>query len=254
MGDFNAHHVAWFSSTRDSYAAGRGNAIADLISDSSITLLNTNQPTRLPKTGNPSSPDLTLCSPHLSLDADWTPLTTLNSDHLPIIITIDHDLTSLSAPPKHTFTNFRRARWNDYLEETEADFAGLPLPASCEAGEVVFRKVLLKASLHHIPQGNVPHFIPKLSDEARALIRQRDSLRSTHPTHPQLGNLEQQVASEISNSKRLAWVSTVEQCSLGQDSGRYWSLLKTLSGKSPPDALRIRLQTLSFPIVSFKSL
>ena len=236
MGDFNAHNAAWYSSTRDAAAAGRGSAIVEAINDSNLTLLNLDFPTRLPKSGNPSSPDLTLCSPHLALDADWTPLTTLNSDHLPIIITIDHDLSSLPDPPRHTFTNFRRARWNDFLEETEADFARLPLPDACDSGERVFRGVLLKASLHHIPQGNVPHPIPRLSDEARTLIRQRDSLRSSCPTHPNLGNLEQQVSSAIASSNRLAWVSSVEDSSLGQDPGKYWTLMQLLSNKRPSEA------------------
>ena len=186
MGDFNAHNAAWYSSTRDEAAAGRGSAIVEALNDSNLTLLNLDHPTRLPKSGNPSSPDLTLCSPHLALDADWNPLTTLNSDHLPIIITIDHDISSIPDPPRHTFTNFRRARWNDFLEETEADFARLPLPDACDSGEGVFRRVLLKASLHHIPQGNVPHAIPKLSDEARTLARQRESLRLAQHDHPDL--------------------------------------------------------------------
>ena len=233
MGDFNAHNPAWHSTTLDSAAAGRGSAFAESIDDSNLSLLNTDRPTRLPKSGNPSSPDLTLCSSHFALDATWTPLTTLNSDHLPIIVTIDQDLSNLPPPPRQTFTNFRRARWNDFLRETESEFARLPAPVSCHTGERVFRKVLLKASSHSIPQGSIPHFIPGLSDEARALVRQRDSLRSSQPTHPDLGNLEQQVAREIADSNRRTWVSTVEQCSLGQDSGRYWSLLRTLSGKSP---------------------
>ena len=87
----------------------------------------------------------------------------------------------------------------------------------------------------HIPQGFVPHSIPRLSDEARTLVRERDSLRSSHPTHPRLGNLEQQVSSAILESNRLAYVTSVEDNSLGQDSSKYWAWLQKLSGTKSPD-------------------
>ena len=86
LGDFNAHSPAWFSSTGDSRAAARGEAIFECLNDSSLALLNDDSPTRVPKSGPNSSPDLTIVSAHMATVSRWQTLTTLNSDHLPIFI------------------------------------------------------------------------------------------------------------------------------------------------------------------------
>ena len=56
LGDFNAHHSLWHSETTDT----RGNQLADSISISSFSVLNTDSSTRLP--GNASTPDVSLAS------------------------------------------------------------------------------------------------------------------------------------------------------------------------------------------------
>ncbi|KAA0192383.1 hypothetical protein HAZT_HAZT002411 [Hyalella azteca] len=98
MGDFNAHNPAWFSATQDDRAAARGATLINQIDSGQFILPNQDTPTRLPSQGAPSSPDVTLISPHLALDAVWTPLARLNSDHLPISISLD----SLNPPPPIT--------------------------------------------------------------------------------------------------------------------------------------------------------
>jgi hypothetical protein len=90
-GDFNAHHEGWHSSLADS----RGELIADQIEDSPLIALNLDAPTRLPSSGSPMSPDITLASAHIALAATWSTHVRLNSDHLPITIS----LTSDGAPP-----------------------------------------------------------------------------------------------------------------------------------------------------------
>ena len=50
LGDFNAHHSLWHSGTTDT----RGNQLADSVSTSSFAVLNTDSPTRLPGSANPS--------------------------------------------------------------------------------------------------------------------------------------------------------------------------------------------------------
>ena len=82
MGDFNAHHPAWFSVSRDDRALARGVNIAEAIDSNPLCLLNEDSPTRLPPNGTPLSPDLTLISGHLALTASWLPSISLKSDHL----------------------------------------------------------------------------------------------------------------------------------------------------------------------------
>ena len=106
-------------------------------------------------------------------------------------------------------------------------------PSSCSTGEAQFRRILLRAARHHIPQGHIPHHIPNLTDETKRLIRQRDDLRTTDPTHPNIRVLDQHITRDISESNRKKWIHTVETCSHKHDTSRFWSLLKSLSGKRP---------------------
>ena len=48
LGDFNAHHPAWYSRTSDTRAAARGDLIDDLVTDNGLIFLNSDSPTRLP--------------------------------------------------------------------------------------------------------------------------------------------------------------------------------------------------------------
>ena len=48
LGDFNAHHLAWYSQTSDSRAAERGELIHNFILDSDLALLNTDTPSLQP--------------------------------------------------------------------------------------------------------------------------------------------------------------------------------------------------------------
>ena len=81
LGDFNAHHSLWHSGTTDT----RGNQLADSVSTSSFAVLNTDSPTRLPGSANPSSADVSLASTSLITSSEWQTHTTMSSDHLPIL-------------------------------------------------------------------------------------------------------------------------------------------------------------------------
>ena len=230
LGDFNAHHQAWFSATRDDRAAARGTQVVGELDSSSLCLLNCDIPTRRPTNGEPSSPDLSLISAHLATDAHWNPVCALNSDHVPILITIGNPDTE--SPPGPMYSNFRKADWEGFRTETEAAFTGAAIPVSCSSGEKIFRAILQKAAGHHIPRGRRKEFIPNLSEDAKLLIRERDRIRALQHDDPTLPGLEQRTARAISESARRSWTNTVESSSHRLNPTQYWSLIKSLSGKS----------------------
>ena len=131
--DNNAHHLSWFSRTEDDRAGARREALDGAVNSSQLAVANQDLPTRLPSQGQPpSSLDVTHLSRHLLPDVTWSTLTTLGSDHLPIIISL-----SSHAPPSprkaQSCTNFRKADWEGYTAEAERKFANTPLPTSCSA-------------------------------------------------------------------------------------------------------------------------
>ena len=63
--------------------------------------------------------DLTKVTPHLSLRSVWNPVTTLNSDHLLIIIKLADWFPDPHTDVSRTYTNIRKTRTLDYMSEPE---------------------------------------------------------------------------------------------------------------------------------------
>ena len=81
LGDFNAYHPSWYSRSTE-------RKMADSINGSDYGILNWDSPTRVPPNAEPSSPDVSLASASLITSCSWQTLSTLSSDHLPILITL----------------------------------------------------------------------------------------------------------------------------------------------------------------------
>jgi hypothetical protein len=226
LGDFNAHHPTWYSATQDDRAAARGVDVDAAVEAGSLVTLNEDTPTRLPPNGAPSSPDISMISSHLALQTVWTTHTTLNSDHLPIVITI-MDPAAGPSGSRRTYVNYRRADWETYAAETEASFSALPPPESCSTGEGLFRRVLLQAGKRCIPAGNYRNHIPSLTPEIKELQRQRDEVRAQNPADPALEALNNLVTQAIAETAQRVWETKISAATHTNPT-QYWSLLRTL--------------------------
>ena len=233
-GDFNAHDPAWYSNTTDTRAAERGEQIADACVDSPMQILNTDAATRVPTNGPTTSPDITFASAHLANGARWEPKTTLNSDHLPILIGLSG---WFSSPPSNfgprCYTNYRKADWPSFTSTTELAFQQLPAPTSCSQGKKVFRDTLLQGSKSHIPRGKIPNFKPGLTPEILTLMQERDTLREQNPAHPHLTHLTHTIETDINSNIQRTWRETMSSCSISRNSRKYWKIFNSLSGKRP---------------------
>ena len=124
----------------------------DSINGSNYGILNWNSPTRVPPNAEPSSIDVSLASTSLITSCSWQTLSTLSSDHLPILIRLQMKTTS--TPGLHrTYVNLKKANWDRYRQEVETALSKRSLPTYCQRDEKIFRTVLLKAASHHIPTG-----------------------------------------------------------------------------------------------------
>jgi hypothetical protein len=207
-------------------------------------------PTSLPKSGAPTSPDVTLASAHVALASTWVTNVKLNSDHLPITITLPSDEVS---PPRTAklYTNFRKADWPAFIRECEAVFRGLEMPTSCGAGEKTYRRVLLTAAKHAIPAGYRRDCTPGISREAADLIVERDNLRAPDPVDPNIGLLNHDISCIIAENRQNLWRDKVHSAGSRPDPSKCWSLLRGLSGKktfvSPNQPISFRSSSFSNP-------
>ena len=119
LGDFNAHHSSWHVCMLTS---------ADSICNSDFGILNWDTPTRLPSNATPSSPDVSLASSSLITSTNWNTITTLGSDHLPILIRLQ---TTVSVTPAshRTYVNLKKANWARFTQEIEDKLSNRPLPS-----------------------------------------------------------------------------------------------------------------------------
>ena len=188
VGDWNAHHEAWYSEPEDR----RGEALAEAIEGSDLCVLNHDTPTRIPLGSNnnqrSSSPDISIISAHLALAVSWSPVVHLSSDHLPIIIALNDD-TPVPCQAK-TYVNFNKADWPKFNAEAERLVSQLPTPSSCSSGEKLLREAVLAAAKHHIPAGYRKDFTPGRNAEVDALQKRYDEVRTRDPRDPSLEQIE----------------------------------------------------------------
>ena len=79
-------------------------------------------------------------------------LSTLSSDHLPILIRLQMKTTS--APDlRRTYVKLKKADWDRYRQEVETTLSKRSFPTDCQRDEKIFRTVLLKTASRHIPTG-----------------------------------------------------------------------------------------------------
>ena len=112
-GEVIAYSTLWYAHTDDH----SGQLISDIISNSEQIILNTDTPTGVPHTTlqQGTSPDITAISTTLYNRTTWHTIHALNSDHLPIITTINTRTIYKLQQNRHTFTNYRKANFVQYV-------------------------------------------------------------------------------------------------------------------------------------------
>ena len=137
-------------------------------------------------------PDITFLNGHLFPNVTWSTLATIESDHLPITVSL-----SSHAPPSlrkaHSYTNFHKADWEGCTAESERRFAVTPMQTSCSAGENVFLRILSDARRHHIPCGYVMGYCGPLPDAVWLLITERNQRCTDDPLDPAIKLLDRDI-------------------------------------------------------------
>ena len=168
---------------------------------SALPALNTDSPTTLPGSANPSSPDVSLASTSLITSSEWQTHTTMSLDHLPILIGLQ--TTATSSPARHrTYINLKKADWTGYRQEIERKLSSCHLPTDCQKDEKLVRATLLKAASHHIPTGRRKLYTQQVPAEILAMMEERDDLRKQDPASPRLSTMNHEITKATSDHKR----------------------------------------------------
>ena len=152
------------------------------INGSDYGILNWDSPTRVPPNAEPSSPDVSLASASLITLCSWQTLSTLSSDHLPILIRLQMKTPS-NPGLRRTYVNLKKGNWDRYRQEVEATLSKRSLPTDCQRHEKIFLTVLFKAASHHIPTGRHRLHEESVPAEILDVMNRRDDLRKRNTPH-----------------------------------------------------------------------
>ena len=162
-------------------------------------ILNENEATRIPTNGRSTSPDNSLASNDIALLSDWTVSTSLASDHLPILITIISEQSTIDGPQR-TYINFKKADRVRYAEACDEYLAEAGETRTVEQTENTFRKAVNMASGLFFPAVRIRHFQQTLPASTKSLADERD--RKLNPADEALNDLNKQI--------QLLWWKTSE--------------------------------------------
>ena len=102
VGDINAHYSRLDTNTNEDE---RGEQLADEIDTADCTILNEIEATQKSTNCGSTLPDISLSSNNIALLSDWLVSTSLASDHLPILINIYSELSTI-VEPRRAYINF----------------------------------------------------------------------------------------------------------------------------------------------------
>ena len=245
LGNLNAHHPSWYSRSTDT----RWRKMADSINGSHYGILNCDSPTRVSPNAEPSWPDVSLPSASLITSCSWLTLSTLSSDHLPILIRLQMKTPS-NPGLRRTYVNIKKANWDRYRQEVEVALRKRSFPIDCQRDEKIIRTVLLKAASHHIHNGCHRLHEEPVPAEILDMMNRWDDLHKRDHTSPELPRLNKAIQNRICVHKRQQWRDFVETMDQKTDLTKLWRTIKEIDGRAKREAEN---EAITFNGISFSS-
>ncbi|GFW33196.1 probable RNA-directed DNA polymerase from transposon BS [Trichonephila clavipes] len=237
LSDLNAKHQSRGCSTNND----RGNDLLNADDDRALIFLNSGLPTHTSFSyGTSEALDITLVSPELHPHCDWDILSSIGSDHLPILINVENRKTVTS---DKKFWNFKKANWDCFQRITEGSFDKRTTMDNLEQEWHNFKQVIIQASKQSIPRGNFKHlksYFQYRDPGLRALILKRNAL---HRKLTLTGDREDKRLS-LTNSmysikqlyiklKREVWTDLCSNIDAKTPNTKLWKLAQSLSYNQP---------------------
>ena len=152
-----------------------------------------------------SSPDITTVYNTLYNRTSWTTQHALSSNHLPITTTINIRHDYRLQQNRGTFTNYKKADWTQFTEDTEPTFAQTTIPTNIHTANRIFTNIILMADKQNIPKGKMHSNCRRLPEDIVCKITQRNNIRRANSRDPALKLLNEEITSDIQKHKQIIW-------------------------------------------------
>ena len=232
LGDFNSHSKLWGClDTND-----KGEIIENFIAENDLCLFNDKQPTYLHSpTRNYFALDLSICSPNIYLDFDWSVLDDLHgSDHFPIKI---EEIESTNED-HHSRWNFNKANWENFMELCNEKLN----PEMFKTADDIqaFTDTLIHVAEKCIPKSstrskrNRPWFN---KDVKNSINKRKSALRkfNRQPTKENLIHAKQMRAKArktIKTAIGTSWQQYVSKLNSRTPAKKIWDMIRKITGKN----------------------
>ena len=166
-GDFNSWHQKWGSPRSNK----RGNILSNYIDNSNYICLNNGNPTHFTTHNTFTHIDLTLCTPNIAIDAQWTTGNDLcGSDHFPIVISLFNSQCFHFSTTKPKF-QIDSANWDLFQKNLDLLSESIQLSSNINKEAANLNKIILQSAHRSIPQAhpnfklrNVPWWTSELTE------------------------------------------------------------------------------------------
>lgn len=239
MGDLNGHSQRWGSATSNI----QGKILEDVIDDLDLCILNTGSPTFVSHTGSLTHNDISICSPSLFLDLEWTVLDNVHgSDHYPTLITLPTDKTSNDNPSSW---KFKTADWSKFQSLCISEIPENIVHESDPALE--FSSLVLQCASNCIPKTKTSskHIkTPWFDDECKNLHSQRKQALRQFTKSPTTANkiLHQKLRARtrylFKQKRRQSWHLFCNKLNYKTSTKTVWKVVRNIKGKARKSVLQ----------------
>ena len=142
--------------------------------------MNNGEPTHVNRnTGRPGTPDVSLIHTSLLDKISWETVNELGSDHKPIIITYEDEMTKVNSKPRYKW-KMSEADWEKYKKDIEDLIPNNYQRANINRLEKKLRKTIIKSANKNVGKKKVSYQAkPWMTTEIKHAIKVRNELRKT---------------------------------------------------------------------------
>ena len=157
---------------------------------------------------------------------------------LPIITTINIRHDYRLQQNRRTFTNYKKADWTQFTEDTESAFAQTTLPTNIHTANRIFTNIILMADKQNIPKGKMHSNCRLLPEDIVCKITQRNNIRRANTCDPALKLLNEEITSDIQKHKQNIWKEHLDaHWDHRHNTHTLWKTIHGLSNRAPPHTL-----------------
>ena len=126
--------------------------------------------------------------------------TSWKTQHRHLITTINIGLQQ----NRRTFTNYKKADWAQFIEDTESAFAQTTIPTNMHIENIIFTNIILMTGKHIIPKGKMQSNCRLLPDHIVCKATQQNNMRRASTCDPAIKLLNEEITSNI--HKQHLWM------------------------------------------------